>query len=82
MPEIVCILNNETEIKAARACRKSKYLTINKHGNIALFKIFSFQIQNIYILETIFPHYTPKLLKMFGVFGSFAQLNHTYIGFL
>ena len=67
MPEIVCILNNE-KIKAARACRKSKYLTINKHGNIALFKIFSFQIQNIYILETNFPHYTP----MFGVFGSFA----------
>ena len=67
MPEIVCILNNERSKPPALA-EKSKYLTINKHENIALFKI-SFQIQNIYMLETIFPHYTPTIVKMFGVLG-------------
>ena len=43
MPEIVRILNNERS-KTPALAKKSKYLTINKHGNIALFKIFSFQI--------------------------------------
>ena len=63
MPEIVCILNDERS-KLPALAEKSKYLTINKHGNIALFKIFSFQMQNICILETIFPHYTTKRLKI------------------
>ena len=47
---------------------KSKYLFINKYGNIAMFKIFSFHIQNIRIciLETIFPHSTTKLLKIWA----------------
>ena len=40
MHEIVCILNNERSKPPALA-EKSKYLTINKHGNIALFKIQS-----------------------------------------
>ena len=42
MPEIVCILNIERSKPPAL-----RYLTINKYGNIALFKIFCFQIQNI-----------------------------------
>ena len=63
MPEIGLILNNERS-KPPALVEKSKYLTINKHGNIALFTIFSFQIQNICTLETIFPHYTTKLLKI------------------
>ena len=65
MPEIVCILNNERSKPPALA-EKSKYLTINKHGNIALFKLFSFQIEKICILKTIFPHYTTKLLKIWA----------------
>ena len=64
MPEIVCILRDQT--KPPAPAEKSKYLTINKRGNIALFKIFSFQIQNICILETIFLHYTTKLLKIWA----------------
>ena len=63
MPEIGCILNNERS-KPPALVEKSKYVTKNKYGNIALFTIFSFQIQNICILETIFPHYTTKLLKI------------------
>ena len=63
MPEIGCILNNERS-KPPALVEKSKCLTINKHGNIALFTVFSFQIQNICILETIFPIYTTKLLKI------------------
>ena len=62
MPEIGRILNNERS-KPPALVEKSKYLTINKHGNIGLFTIFSFHIQNICILETIFPHFTTKLLK-------------------
>ena len=65
MPEIVCIFNNERSKQPVLA-KKSKYLTINKHGNIALFKIFSFQIQKMCILETILPHYTTKLLKLWA----------------
>ena len=61
MPEIGCILNNEG---LKPLVEKSKYLTIIKNGNIALFTVFSFQIQNICNLETIFPHYTTKLLKI------------------
>ena len=45
MPVIGCILNNERSEPPALV-EKSKYLTINKHGNIALFTIFYFQIQN------------------------------------
>ena len=41
MTEIVCKLNNES-LKTPALAEKSKYLTINKHGNIAQFKIFSF----------------------------------------
>ena len=67
MPEIVCILNKESSKPPALA-EKSKYLTINKHGNIALFTIFSFKVLYICILETIFPHYTTKLFKDVGVF--------------
>ena len=68
VPENVCILINERS-KPPPLAEKSKYLSKNKHGNIALFKIFSFQIKQICILETIFPHYTTKLLKIwaFGV---------------
>ena len=47
VPEIVCIFKNERS-KPPVLAEKSKYLTINKHGNIALFKIFSFQIQKKY----------------------------------
>ena len=39
MPEIVCILNNERS-KPPALVEKSKYLTLDKHGNIALFTIF------------------------------------------
>ena len=63
MPVIGCILNNEKS-KPPALVEKSKYLAINKHGNIQLFTIFFFQIQNICILETVFPHYTTKLLKI------------------
>ena len=65
MPDIVCILNNERS-KPLVLAEKSKYSSINKHGNIALFKIFSFHIKKICILETIFPHYTTKLLKIWA----------------
>ena len=74
MPKIGCILNNERS-KPPALVEKSKYLTINKHGNIALFTIFSFQIPNISILETIFPHYTTKLLKILA-FLSFVQIKY------
>ena len=79
MTEIVCKLNNE-RLKLPTLAEKSKYLTINKHGNIVQFKIFSFNIQNIYILETIFPHYTPKLLKSLGFWVICA--NNPYIYWL
>ena len=79
MPEILRILNNSRSNPPALA-EKSKYLTINKHGNTALFKIFSFPIQNICILETIFPHYTTKLLKIWAFWViQFVQINHTHI---
>ena len=72
VPEIVCILNKQRSKPPALA-EKSKYLTINKHGNIALFTIFSFQIQNICILEKIFRHCTTKLLKIFAFWVIFAK---------
>ena len=72
MPEIVSVLNNERSKPSALA-EKSKYLTINKHGNIALFKIFSFQIQKISILEAICPHNTTKLLKIWAFWGHLCK---------
>ena len=58
--------------------KNSKHLTINKHGNIALFKIFSFQIQKICILETILPHYTTKLLKLWAFWVICANKPYVY----
>ena len=72
MPESVCILNNERS-KPPVLAEKSKYLAIKKHGNIALFKIFSFQIQNICILETTFPRYKTKVLKICAFFGHLCK---------
>ena len=72
MPEIVCVLNNERSKPSALA-EKSKYLKINKHVNIALFKIFSFQIHKISILEAIFPHNTTKLLKILAFLGHLCK---------
>ena len=73
MPEIGCILNKERSKPPALA-EESKYLTINKrHGNIALFTVFPFQFQNICILETIFRHYTAKLLKIWAFLVIFAN---------
>ena len=62
MPEIGCILNNERS-KPPALVEKTKYLTINKHGNIALFTIFSFQIQNMCNLSSLHN----KTFKDFGV---------------
>ena len=80
MPEIGCILNKERSKPPALA-EKSKYLTINKHGNIALFTIFSFQFQNICILETIFRHYTTKLLKIWAFLVIFANKIQRILAF-
>ena len=75
MPEVVCILNNEISQLPAFA---EKYLTMNKHGNVALFKIFSFQIKKICILETIFPYYTTKLLKIWAFWVICANKTYAY----
>ena len=72
MTEIVCILNNERS-KLSALAKKSKYLTINKHGNIALFKIFSFLIKKLSIPEAIFPHVTTKLLKIWAFLGHLCK---------
>ena len=66
MPEIVCILNNERSKPPALA-EKSKYLTINKHGNIALFKIFSFQIKKNMHPENNISSLHNKIFKDLGV---------------
>ena len=77
MSEIVRILNNERSKPPALA-EKSKYLTINKHGNIALFNILFFQIQNICILESIISHCTTKLLKIWAFWVICANKPYVY----
>ena len=72
MPEIVCILNNKRSKPPALAENKKK-LIINKHGNIALFKILSFQIQNIRILKTIIFLLHNKTFKDLGVLGHLCK---------
>ena len=75
VPEIVCILNNERSKPPALA--EKSFFSINKHGNFALFKIFSFKVKTS-ILETIFPHYTTKLLKIWAFWVICANKPYVY----
>ena len=68
MPEIVCISNNERS-KPPGLVKKSKYLTINKHGNIALF--------TIRLPNSIYMHSINNLYSLYNkTFNDFGDLCH------
>ena len=71
MPEIVCILNYERSKPPALA-EKSKYLTINKNGNTALFTIFSFQIKKMHSGNNLSSLHN-ETLRDLGVLGHLCK---------
>ena len=76
MPDTVCILNNERSKPPALA-KNSKYLTINKKRKYcATQDIFPFKLE----VETIFPQYTTKHLKIWAFWVIYA--NKPYLHWL